>query len=968
MRPRHHVRIGQGRAKLGQHDYFLLLGVCIRPRESNPRVSLGVAAGAGNPAIPGYPRNLVVLRFPASLLVASLLLAAAPALARAKPPTPELIERAEQGGQIGPSKADLYRTYALAAPERLPAAFRSAAPWDGTLTLLEVRRHLPRLREAARDEIQALLAPPASGPSCSSSSSTQANALSTTHFHITYDGVDAGLTAAGYAASLEDSWQKEVDSFGWAAPPVLAANPAPGNRYHVRIDDLGSGLYGFVSPQGTYAGFVGNNPATAWDDADAYASCMVLNRDYSGFPSTPQASLDSTTAHEFNHSIQFGYGALAGANVPDDVFVEGGATWMEDEVHDAADDNRFYLWPVFRDSMGDYDNSPYPYWITFRGMTERYGAGSAGGAEQVMQDFWELTSQNAKSNQEAMAAALGLRGTTLADSFHAYAVAAKFNRPCAGGYAYPYCFEEGAGYVSIAGATSVHATVASVGASATSSVEDNHALAWVALPSSTGPYDVTLSNTSAGGQLRGTVACDTGSGLQLSALPSVAASGQSSSLVGFNPVGCAARVLVVTNQSQTAANPTSSTSRSFAVSTAGAPPTMHLLSVSKTGSGNGTVTSNPAGITCGADCSQSYTAGTVVTLAATPAAGSSFSGWSGACSGMSSCSVTMSESRSVTAAFDLVPDNTPPDTTITGGPSGETTDSTPTFIFTSSEPGSTFSCQIDSEPAVSCGSPYTTDALAEGQHTFSVTATDAADNTDPSPATRDFTVAGAPPPDQDPPETTISDGVSGDTTDTTPTFAFGSDEANSTFVCQVDQALPGPCTSPYTTQPLGSGTHAFSVYARDAAGNEDPTPATRQFTVLDTVPPAIAIFRLSPSVFRAARSGPALSALVGTHISVALSEAATVTFRVTRLMAGRRVGGRCVRPTTRNRSQPRCVRSVLQRGRIVRELAPGTTRLRYRGRLAGRTLPAGRYRLLARARDAAGNLSSRRRAPFLIVR
>jgi Divergent InlB B-repeat domain len=901
----------------------------------------------------------VVVRFLASFLCASLFIAAAPALARAKPATPELIERAERGGQLDPSRADLYRAYALAAPERLPAAFRSAAPWDGTLTLLEVRRDLPRLREAARDEIQALLAPPPSGPSCSSSSGTQANALSTTRFHITYDGVDAGLTAAGYAASLEGSWQKEVDSFGWAAPPIFAANPAPGNRYPVRIDDLGPGLYGFVSPQGTNAGFVGDNSATAWDDTDAYASCMVLNRDYSGFPSTPQASLDSTTAHEFNHSIQFGYGALAGGNIPDDVFVEGGATWMEDEVHDAADDNRFYLWPVFRDSMGDYDNSPYPYWITFRGMTERYGAGSAGGAEQVMQEFWELTSQNAKSNQEAMAAALGLRGTTLADAFHAYAVAAKFNRPCAGGYAYPYCFEEGAGYVSIAGATTVHATVASVGASATSSVEDNHALAWVALPSSSAPYDVTLSNTSAGGQLRGTVACDTGSGLQLSALPAVPASGQSTSLVGFNPAGCAARVLVVTNQSQTAANPTSSASRSFTVSTAAAPPTMHLLSVSKTGSGNGTVTSNPAGINCGADCSQSYTAGTVVTLAATPAAGSSFSGWSGACSGTSSCSVTMSESRSVTAAFNLVPDTTPPNTTITGGPSGETTDSTPTFTFASSEPSSSFSCQVDSEPAVACASPYTTGELTEGLHTFSVTATDAADNTDPSPASRSFTVVGAsPPPDLDPPETTISDGLTGDTTDNTPTFAFGSDEANSTFVCQIDQALPEACTSPYTTQPLGTGTHAFSVYARDAAGNEDPTPATRQFTVvppseapvisvLDTVAPAIANFRLSPSVFRAARSGPALSALVGTRISVSLSEAATVTFRVTRLVAGR---------------------WVRQRGRIVRELASGTTRLRYRGRLAGRTLAPGRYRLLVRARDAAGNLSSRRRASFLIVR
>jgi hypothetical protein len=440
--------------------------------------------------------------------------------------------------------------------------------------------------------------------------------------------------------------------------------------------------------------------------------------------------------------------------------------------------------------------------------------------------------------------------------------------------------------------------------------------------------------------------------------------------VGFNPAGCAARVLVVTNQSQTADNPTSSALRSFTVSTAGAPPTTHNLSVAKTGSGNGTVTSNPAGINCGADCLQSYTAGTVVTLAATPAAGSSFSGWSGACTGTGSCSVTMSESRSVTAAFDLVPDNTPPNTTITGGPAGETADSTPTFTFISSEPDSTFSCQVDSGPAFECASPYTTGELAEGPHTFSVTATDAADNTDQTPATRDFTVAGAPPPDEDPPQTTISEGPDGETTDTTPTFAFGSGEAGSTFVCQIDQALPGPCTSPHTTQPLGAGAHAFSVYARDPAGNDDPTPATRQFTVvvLDTLAPAIATFRLSPSVFRAAHSGPALSAVVGTHISVALSEPATVTFRVSRLVAGRRVAGRCVRPTADNRSRPRCTRSVLQRGRIVRELAAGMSRLRYRGRLAGRTLPPGRYRLLIRARDAAGNLSSQRREPFVILR
>jgi Divergent InlB B-repeat domain/FG-GAP-like repeat len=73
------------------------------------------------------------------------------------------------------------------------------------------------------------------------------------------------------------------------------------------------------------------------------------------------------------------------------------------------------------------------------------------------------------------------------------------------------------------------------------------------------------------------------------------------------------------------------------------------LSVAKTGTGNGSVTSSPAGINCGGDCSESYTSGTVVALNAIPAAGAIFSGWSG--SGCSTGSVTMNASRSCTAIF-----------------------------------------------------------------------------------------------------------------------------------------------------------------------------------------------------------------------------------------------------------------------------------------------------------------------------
>ena len=79
------------------------------------------------------------------------------------------------------------------------------------------------------------------------------------------------------------------------------------------------------------------------------------------------------------------------------------------------------------------------------------------------------------------------------------------------------------------------------------------------------------------------------------------------------------------------------------------------LNVLKTGTGSGTVTSSPAGINCGSDCTETYYAGTVVTLTAAADAGSAFAGWSGACTGSGNCVVTVDAAKSVTAAFTLNP-------------------------------------------------------------------------------------------------------------------------------------------------------------------------------------------------------------------------------------------------------------------------------------------------------------------------
>ncbi len=192
--------------------------------------------------------------------------------------------------------------------------------------------------------------------------------------------------------------------------------------------------------------------------------------------------------------------------------------------------------------------------------------------------------------------------------------------------------------------------------------------------------------------------------------------------------------------------------------------------------------------------------------------------------------------RDWTIAAPPPPDTTPPETSITSSPDAATTDTAAGFSFGSSESGSSFECSLDGGAWSDCTSPQGFSGLSIGSHHFSVRARDAAGNTDASPAEKDWTIL-EPPPDTAPPETSIADSPDPATTETSAAFSFGSSEQGSSFECSLDGGDWSECSSPAAYSGLGFGPHHFSVRARDAAGNTDPSPAQEDWTILEPPPP-----------------------------------------------------------------------------------------------------------------------------------
>ncbi|MBI2061545.1 MAG: hypothetical protein HYT87_17530 [Nitrospirae bacterium] len=176
--------------------------------------------------------------------------------------------------------------------------------------------------------------------------------------------------------------------------------------------------------------------------------------------------------------------------------------------------------------------------------------------------------------------------------------------------------------------------------------------------------------------------------------------------------------------------------------------------------------------------------------------------------------------------FTWTVDLTPPDTSITSKPTDPTNSTTASFTFTSPESTARFECKLDSAAYAACSSPFTAPtSLAEGSHSFSTRAVDAAGNADATPASHTWTV------DLTAPDTSITAQPPNPTNTTSASFSFSAPDSGATFECEIDSGGYSACASPKVYSGLMAGSRTFQVRSKDAAGNTDASPASTAWTI-----------------------------------------------------------------------------------------------------------------------------------------
>ena len=260
------------------------------------------------------------------------------------------IEADRTAGAISDAEALLYRFFLVSDRTRVPSEYLTTAGPPircATQIYLEMGERVSEYPEDLQRQIQSLLVRP----------DGLDGVFDTEHFRI-HHAVSGSRAPSGWpdrryleavGAAAERSWRFYHETHEWQTPPSDGQGGGD-SRIDIYVDDLGTGFYGYTEPFG------------APDDAWPYnrSAFLVIDNDYLGFGySDPIAPMQVTVAHEYHHVVQMGY------TISNNWWMEGLATFMEDEVYDEIDDNYGYL--------SCLTGSPYKSLTTFDGCHE-YGA------------------------------------------------------------------------------------------------------------------------------------------------------------------------------------------------------------------------------------------------------------------------------------------------------------------------------------------------------------------------------------------------------------------------------------------------------------------------------------------------------------------------------------------------------------------------------------------------------------------
>jgi hypothetical protein len=325
------------------------------------------------------------------------------------------LSEALQVGKISGASYALNRALALFHTEVVERRFghiSESHPREATLVLRDLVAKYGQLSPAERITADSLLARPtdgASDPFQEGYTVTEAPPVCGMNacFHYVTSTSDApppdDTNTNGFpdwidatAAALDFVWAKEVTQYGYRPPKsdITSANHGPDGKIDVYLADVGAnGLYGYCTTDDPNA----IDPNYPYYDASAY--CVVDNdMSPSQLPggATGVPALQVTLAHEFFHAVQFAYDILEDA-----WFMEGTATWMEDEVFDNVNDNRQFLAKsqlkqpyVPLDLSNTRYLNVYGAWIWFRFLSEYFGNPS------IIRRAWEYADSSSAGQDQ----------------------------------------------------------------------------------------------------------------------------------------------------------------------------------------------------------------------------------------------------------------------------------------------------------------------------------------------------------------------------------------------------------------------------------------------------------------------------------------------------------------------------------------------------------------------------------------